>query len=149
MRLTPQVRFRTHVLMLVVEVLGVTPAFLAYSGWRATLSTTLTTYSLSVAVGKHLFSAAPTHTGTARQDFGLDWTNVHVGRGGQLQFATIPVARESGHTGTRRCIVSSAFLHKRNSLTHPSCHCTCYHCVPTWRCGFWGLVPCCRTTVTF
>lgn len=48
-----QVRFRTHVWLLVVEVLGVTPAFLSYSGWRATLSTTLTTYSLSVAVGKH------------------------------------------------------------------------------------------------
>ncbi|GIL45245.1 hypothetical protein Vafri_2538 [Volvox africanus] len=45
------VRFRTHMRMLVLEVLTVTPAFLAFSSLRRVATTTLVTYSLSAAVG--------------------------------------------------------------------------------------------------
>ncbi|KAG2490659.1 hypothetical protein HYH03_011047 [Edaphochlamys debaryana] len=45
------VRFATHALMLALEVLTVTPAFLSFSGWKRTMATTAVTYTLSAAVG--------------------------------------------------------------------------------------------------
>ncbi|GLI66049.1 hypothetical protein VaNZ11_009760 [Volvox africanus] len=45
------VRFRTHMRMLILEVVAVTPAFLAFSSPRRVATTTLVTYSLSAAVG--------------------------------------------------------------------------------------------------
>ncbi|KXZ51744.1 hypothetical protein GPECTOR_11g190 [Gonium pectorale] len=45
------VRFTSHAAMMVIEVLCVTPAFLAFSGWRTTAATTLITYTCSLSVG--------------------------------------------------------------------------------------------------